>query len=62
MTPDMKYIAVRFAVVSLFILGAWVVLDFVCVMKDRQDRDLNQRQRDEAYRKMRDKYGKPDRN
>lgn len=56
--PTTKLLIVRGAAVFLLCLGVWAVLDFICLMKDKQDRQYNQRQRDEAYRKMREQYGR----
>lgn len=55
--PATKLLIVRLATGFLLIFGVWVVIDFICLMKDKQDRQYNQRQRDEAYRKMREQYG-----
>lgn len=59
--PTTKLLIVRGAAAFLLCLGVWAVLDFVCLMKDKQDRQYNQRQRDEAYRKMREQYGQQNR-
>ena len=61
MSPDVKLLIVRGAAVFLLCFGVWAVLDFICLMKDKQDRQYNQRQRDEAYRKMREQYGQQNR-
>lgn len=61
LSPDIKYLIVRGAAVFLLCFGVWAVLDFICLMKDKQDRQYNQRQRDEAYRKMREQYGQQNR-
>lgn len=61
LTPDVKYMVVRGAAVFLLCFGVWAVLDFICLMKDRQDRLYTKRQIDEAYRKMREQYGQQNR-
>ena len=61
LSPDVKYLIVRGSVALLLILGLYAVLDFICLMKDKQDREFNKRQRDEAYRKMAEQYGQQNR-
>jgi hypothetical protein len=54
-------LGVKGAIIMLLILGLWAVLDFICQMKDKQDHEYNQRQIDEAYRKMEEQYGQQNR-